>query len=197
MGDDSPEAKAKVMAAQAKMRDFIKEAGRTRRYDREQIVSTNNVAEKKSVANGSGSGIILNTDTLRQYAGKHIPVTQDVIDRFPLIFPTCISVGAAEKVQFAHKELLNSVKSEPIGTELAFALNMNGEIIGRYHRQKVKIMWFALSTEMRQRFESFLEEHPIPNDYDPEIIDDTRSIESENVATAVIMRQLLKKDKNN
>ena len=37
MGDNSDDAKEKVKAAQAKMREFIKETGRTRRYDREQL----------------------------------------------------------------------------------------------------------------------------------------------------------------
>lgn len=37
MGDDSPEAKDKLKQAQAEMRQFIKETGRTRRYDREQL----------------------------------------------------------------------------------------------------------------------------------------------------------------
>ena len=37
MGDDSPEAKAKVKDAQARMRQFINETGRTRRYDRESL----------------------------------------------------------------------------------------------------------------------------------------------------------------
>lgn len=37
MGDDSPEAKARVRAAQEQMRQFIKETGRTRRPDRESL----------------------------------------------------------------------------------------------------------------------------------------------------------------
>jgi hypothetical protein len=37
MGDDSPEAKARVKAAQEQMRQFIKETGRTRRPDRESL----------------------------------------------------------------------------------------------------------------------------------------------------------------
>ena len=37
MGDSSPEAKARVRAAQSEMRQFIKETGRTRRPDREQL----------------------------------------------------------------------------------------------------------------------------------------------------------------
>ena len=37
MGDDSEEAKQRVKDAQAEMRQFIAETGRTRRYDREQI----------------------------------------------------------------------------------------------------------------------------------------------------------------
>jgi len=37
MGNDSDEAKQKVKDAQAEMRQFIAETGRTRRYDREQI----------------------------------------------------------------------------------------------------------------------------------------------------------------
>lgn len=37
MGDDSKEAKAAVTAAQKKMRAFINETGRTRRYDRESL----------------------------------------------------------------------------------------------------------------------------------------------------------------
>ena len=37
MGDNSPEAKAKVKEAQARMRQFINETGRTRRYDRESL----------------------------------------------------------------------------------------------------------------------------------------------------------------
>lgn len=37
MGDDSDEAKQRIKDAQADMREFIKETGRTRRYDREQI----------------------------------------------------------------------------------------------------------------------------------------------------------------
>ena len=37
MGENDPEAKARVRAAQAEMRQFIKETGRTRRPDREQL----------------------------------------------------------------------------------------------------------------------------------------------------------------
>lgn len=38
MGDKSPEAKQKVKAAQARMREFIDKTGRTRRYNREKVV---------------------------------------------------------------------------------------------------------------------------------------------------------------
>lgn len=42
MGDDSPEAKARVKEAQKQMRDFIKETGRTRRPDRESLYGGKN-----------------------------------------------------------------------------------------------------------------------------------------------------------
>jgi hypothetical protein len=44
MGDDSPEAKARVRAAQEQMRQFIKETGRTRRPDRESLYGARKAA---------------------------------------------------------------------------------------------------------------------------------------------------------
>lgn len=46
MGDNSPEAKQKLKEQQQKMRQFIKETGRTRRYDRESLMGGAQTSQK-------------------------------------------------------------------------------------------------------------------------------------------------------
>lgn len=51
MGDDSEEAKQRVKDTQKEMREFIKETGRTRRYDREKIYPSNQKEANKGETN--------------------------------------------------------------------------------------------------------------------------------------------------
>ena len=55
----------------------------------------------------------------------------------------------------------------------------------------------SLSPEERAYFENFIREHPIPDDYNPDILDDNRFSEIQNISMAYIMKQVLEEDAQN
>ena len=52
-------------------------------------------------------------------------------------------------------------------------------------------MAFSISPEKRASYEKFIRDHPIPEDYDPDVIDDNRFSEIQNIARAYMMKRYL------
>ncbi len=58
-------------------------------------------------------------------------------------------------------------------------------------------MEFTLSKAQEEYFRRFIKEHPIPENYDPDDLDDRRNSESEYQALAFIMKRLLEQHSGN
>ena len=54
-----------------------------------------------------------------------------------------------------------------------------------------KNLALSISPEKRAYYEKFIREHPIPEDYDPNILDDNRFSEAENIAMSYLMKRFL------
>lgn len=57
-------------------------------------------------------------------------------------------------------------------------------------------MSFVLSPERRAELEAFLQAHPLPEDDDPELFDDRRTREADDLALARLAKRLLEMDKH-
>ncbi len=49
----------------------------------------------------------------------------------------------------------------------------------------------SLSKEEREEYEAFVKAHPLPENYDPNKIDDSRTKEAEDMAMSYLLKQLL------
>jgi len=79
-------------------------------YERTEVAG---FGEKRdnSLANSAKSGILSDTEQ------SGIPITEEAIQRVPLVRPEGWTEEQAAKLQEAHRELLRSVMDKPIGTE--------------------------------------------------------------------------------
>lgn len=68
-------------------------------------------------------------DTLGDTRYTAIPITDEAIERVPQIRPQGWSTGQAERLQEAHRDLLRTVQSKPVGTEAGAVYTMDMRLI--------------------------------------------------------------------
>lgn len=52
-------------------------------------------------------------------------------------------------------------------------------------------MALNIPEEQRKEFERFIKEHPVPEDYDPDVIVDNMSEEADSIALSYMLKKLL------
>ncbi len=144
-------SKSDVSDKQAKMRDFINQTGQQRQYFREQNYGRVSYSNRLTLVSNSGklrdieSNITVNT---KYFKGKlkHYDITDERINKIPLINFSSLSSEQNIKLQQACKNLLDFMRNEPLGTEGAIILNSSADEIDRYKAEKangsVKLKYF-------------------------------------------------------
>lgn len=133
LGDLATDAdRQKVAAAQAKMREFIKETGRTRRYDREQIVTKRN--ETPTAARPTVKTPIAPTEPLK-------PINNKTIDKIQLGEKLTESLGKdAEEYKGVIEKAPDRIKS--LYNKLSDKLQIVEKGRSGYYQPSLKkIMW--------------------------------------------------------
>ena len=134
-------SKSDVSDKQAKMRDFINQTGQQRQYFREQNYGRVSYSNRLTLVSNSGklkdieSNITVNT---KYFKGKlkHYDITDERINKIPLINLGSLSSEQNIKLQQACKNLLDFMRNEPLGTEGAIILNSSADEINRYKAEK-------------------------------------------------------------
>ena len=134
-------SKSDVSDKQAKMRDFINQTGQQRQYFREQNYGRVSYSNRLTSVSNSGklkdieSNITVNT---KYFKGKlkHYDITDERINKIPLINLSSLSSEQNIKLQQACKNLLDFMRNEPLGTEGAIILNSSADEINRYKAEK-------------------------------------------------------------
>lgn len=122
VGLDTGESRAQLRKWQEKQNDFLQQTGLKRQYDREGVAKI-------------GSGVIL-----KDIETKRIAVTNQSIQRVQLIGEDVLSPKIAQTLQERHKELLEYVRSAPVGTEAIQYYDLNGNLLDRYMGTKDKVV---------------------------------------------------------
>ena len=104
---------------------FSKAAGLPEQRERLQALdSFKNIPQ--DLANAGKAGIMKD----RKY--YDIPITDEAIRRVPAVQPEGWSIGQAEQLQEAHRELLRAVKEKPVGTEAGAIYSSDMRLIDSY-----------------------------------------------------------------
>ena len=134
--EDATAVNVKIRRLNSKYKEFSEAAGLPMQKERMKVTYTDDASIAKAAAKkaastpqtlaNSGRYGIMNT------IGKEpIAITDEAIEKVPLVKPSGWSDEQAKNLQSAHKELLQYAQKEPVGTEAAFALDMNGGVISR------------------------------------------------------------------
>lgn len=128
LSDAAAAAGSKLRALNEKYRAFSKAAGlpEQRERMRAQYVDDASYAKaEKLLEKSSRSGILKDTG----YQG--VPITEEAIQRVPLVQPEGWSIEQAERLQAAHRDLLRAVKEKPVGTEAGAVYTPDMRLIER------------------------------------------------------------------
>lgn len=111
-----------------KYRAFSKAAGLPEQRERMKVFYVDDASTKKAaklLEKSSKSGILKDTG----YQGT--PITEDAIQRVPLVQPDGWSIEQAERLQTAHRDLLRAVMDKPVGTEAGAVYTLDMRLIER------------------------------------------------------------------
>ena len=119
-GLDTGGAVAKISAWREREKDFCQQTGLKRQGERAQIAG-----QAKGIAKRAKRDILNDT----RYVG--IPVTDEAIQRVPLLCPNGWNQEWAVSLQEAHRELLKVVQGRPVGTEAGAVFTLDMRLIER------------------------------------------------------------------
>ena len=114
--------KAKLTVLRQRYKEFSEAAELRTQYERTEVAG---FGEKRgnSLANSPKSGILSDAEQ------SSIPITEEAIQRVPLVRPDGWTEEQAAKLQEAHRELLRSVMGKPAGTEAGAVYTRDMQLI--------------------------------------------------------------------
>ncbi len=142
----------KIRRLNSKYKEFSEAAGLPMQKERMKVTYTDDAsiakaAVKKAASTpqtlaNSGRYGIMNT------IGKEpIAITDEAIEKVPLVKPSGWSDEQAKNLQSAHKELLQYAKTEPIGTECGFLIDKSGSVVLRKTGELLSVRMPDISSE--------------------------------------------------
>lgn len=126
--EDEAAAGAKLRALNQKYKAFSKAAGLPEQRERMKVQYVDDFSNSKAaklLEKSSKSGILNDTG----YQG--VPITEEAIQRVPLVQPDGWSIEQAERLQTAHRDLLRAVMDKPVGTEAGAVYTPDMRLIAR------------------------------------------------------------------
>lgn len=126
--DEATAANIRLRRLNEKYRAFSKAAGLPEQRERMKVFYVDDASTKKAaklLEKSSKSGILKDTG----YQGT--PITEDAIQRVPLVQPDGWSIEQAERLQTAHRDLLRAVMDKPVGTEAGAVYTLDMRLIER------------------------------------------------------------------
>lgn len=112
--EDAQAVGVRLHRLEEKYRQFSKAAGLPEQWERARMGFVDEASQtiaKEAVAKQTEYGILSDAEY------KGIPITEEAIQRVPLVRPDGWTVEQAEQLQEAHRELLRAVMDKPVGTE--------------------------------------------------------------------------------
>lgn len=128
LSDAAAAAGSKLRALNEKYRAFSKASGLPEQRERMRVQYVDDASYAKAeklLEKSSRSGILKDTG----YQG--VPITEEAIQRVPLVQPDGWSIEQAERLQTAHRDLLRAVMDKPVGTEAGAVYTPDMRLIER------------------------------------------------------------------
>ncbi len=128
LNEDAAAAGSKLNILDQKYRAFSRAAGLPEQRERMRVQYVDDASYAKAeklLEKSSKSGILKDTG----YQGS--PITEEAIQRVPLVQPVGWSIEQAERLQAAHRDLLRAVKGKPVGTEAGAVYTTDMRLIER------------------------------------------------------------------
>ncbi len=128
LSDAAAAAGSKLRALNEKYRAFSKASGLPEQRERMRVQYVDDASYAKAeklLEKSSRSGILKDTG----YQG--VPITEEAIQRVPLVQPEGWSIEQAERLQAAHRDLLRAVMDKPVGTEAGAVYTPDMRLIER------------------------------------------------------------------
>ncbi|MCI8714327.1 MAG: hypothetical protein HFF66_00830 [Oscillospiraceae bacterium] len=124
--EEAEAANIRLRRLNQEYKTFSRAAGLPEQRERMRVAYPDDAGiNRKFLEKRSESGILRDTG----YQG--VPITEESIQRVPLVRPEGWSVEQAERLQEKHRELLRAVKDKPLGTEAGAAYTPDMRLIER------------------------------------------------------------------
>jgi len=126
--EDAQSANIRLRRLNQEYKAFSKAAGLPEQRERMKVQYVDDASHAKAakrLEKSSKSGILNDTE----YQG--VPITEEAIQRVPLVQPDGWSIEQAERLQTAHRDLLRAVMDKPVGTEAGAVYTPDMRLIAR------------------------------------------------------------------